>query len=67
MKLLGIHRIKPGAFWYPSGSPVQVVELHLCWFDFWVGWFWDRRKRILWVCPLPMLAVRIQLKGARKP
>lgn len=25
------------------------------WYDLWVGAFWDRRARVLYVCPLPCI------------
>jgi hypothetical protein len=37
------------------------------WFDFWVGAYWDRRCRVLYVFPLPMFGVRIQLEARGKP
>ena len=29
------------------------------WYDFWVGWFWDKVKRRLYVFPVPMIGVRV--------
>jgi len=29
------------------------IKLSFAWFDFWVGAYYDRKKRILYVCPLP--------------
>ena len=33
------------------------------WYDFWVGAYWDRAKRRLYVLPLPMIGVVIDLGG----
>lgn len=42
-----------------------AVSVHFLWFDFWVGWFWDRKQRVLYVCPLPMLVVKITMPWTR--
>ena len=38
------------------------VSAFFRWFDLWVGAYWDRKARALYVCPLPMLGIKIQLK-----
>jgi hypothetical protein len=35
------------------------------WFDFWVGVFWDRKAKRLYVLPVPMIGVVIQF-GVRR-
>lgn len=36
------------------------VRVRFCWYDLWVGAYWDRAERTLYVCPLPMLVIRIR-------
>ncbi len=38
-----------------------TVTLHWRWFDLWVGAYWDRKARVLYVCPLPMVVIRVSL------
>ena len=38
-------------------------KLHLqtkfLWYDFWVGFFYDRNNKVLYMCPLPMCVIKI--------
>lgn len=36
------------------------VKVFFAWYDFWVGMFFDRDKRVLYICPLPMLVIRVR-------
>lgn len=30
------------------------------WYDFWVGLFWDRQKRRLYILPMPCVGIVLQ-------
>jgi len=36
------------------------VKLFFAWFDFWIGFYWDREKRALYVAPLPCVVFKIE-------
>ena len=42
-------------------------KLFWAWFDFWIGFYYDRRKSILYVCPLPTIVIAISLKDVDIP
>jgi hypothetical protein len=35
------------------------------WYDLWIGAYWDRQNRRLYVLPLPCVGVVIQFKESR--
>lgn len=35
------------------------ARLILAWWDFWIGIYWDRRRRELFILPVPMVGIAI--------
>lgn len=35
------------------------VKLFFAWYDLWIGAYWDRKNRILYICPLPCFVILI--------
>lgn len=35
------------------------IKPFFAWYDFWIGWYYNKTKRILYICPLPMLGIEI--------
>lgn len=33
------------------------IKVFFVWYDIWVGAFWDKKKRSLYICLVPMVAV----------
>lgn len=41
------------------------MKLIIAWYDFWIGFFWDSKKRRLYFFPVPCLGVAIHIWGRR--
>jgi len=39
------------------------VRSYIAWYDFWVGAYYDRDKKVLYLCPLPMCVFKIWIVG----
>lgn len=39
------------------------MRIRFAWYDLWIGAYWDRKARVLYVCPLPSLV----LEFGRRP
>lgn len=35
------------------------IKLFFAWYDFWIGWFYDKSKRILYICLLPTIVLKL--------
>jgi hypothetical protein len=41
------------------------VKVIFAWYDFWVGFYWDKKKKRLYFLPLPMLGLKISFKDKK--
>lgn len=39
------------------------IRLLFAWYDLWVGAFWDRKSRKLYILPLPCIGIVIDFGG----
>lgn len=45
--------------------PYTVRFLFFAWYDFWIGFYWDREKRILYIAPIPMFLIALYFEKRR--
>ena len=41
-------------------EPIYRIEGFVAWYDLWIGLFIDRKKRIAYLCPFPMIGIKIR-------
>lgn len=34
-------------------------HIQFLWFDVWIGAYWDRSARVLYICPLPCVVIKL--------
>lgn len=39
------------------------ITVFFAWYDLWIGAYWNRTFKVLYICPLPMIVIRISFKG----
>ena len=39
------------------------LNLIFAWYDLWVGFFWDKKKRWLYFFPVPMVGIVLKFKS----
>ncbi len=46
---------------------MRRVSVFLAWYDLWVGAYWDRSSRALYLCPLPCVVIKVDMGYAKAP
>jgi hypothetical protein len=39
----------------------RKIKVSFAWYDMWIGIYYDRKQRIVYICPVPMLLIEIPL------
>jgi hypothetical protein len=47
---------------YNAGVRTMSIKPIIAWYDLWIGFYWNREKRRLYVLPLPCIGVVIQFQ-----
>ena len=40
------------------------IKIIFAWYDFWIGLFYDQKKKWLYIFPMPMIGILIKLSNA---
>lgn len=38
------------------------ISYFFAWYDFWFGWYYDQKKRTLYICPIPCHVIKIEFE-----
>jgi hypothetical protein len=39
------------------------IRVFLAWYDCWIGAYYDRKNKVLYICPLPMIVIEVSKFG----
>lgn len=39
------------------------IHVRFLWFDMWIGAYWARDSKCLYICPLPMCVIELDFEG----
>ncbi len=45
---------------------MKRIKILFAWYDLWIGIFWDSKKKLLYILPIPMFGIIINF-GKHKP
>lgn len=45
-----------------SAFDLPGLSIFFAWYDFWIGFYYDRKNRALYFCPLPMVVIKWKFK-----
>lgn len=43
------------------------IRLRWCWYDLWMGAYWDRKSRVLYVCLVPTVVIEVSKRAPVEP
>lgn len=43
------------------------IQLFFRWYDLWIGVYIDTKNRAVYICPIPMIGVKIAINTTRRP
>ena len=41
------------------------IKIFFAWYDFWVGFYYDRKKKTLYICSIPCIVLSIKMQNER--
>lgn len=51
---------------YGAGEWRMNIKPFFRWYDFWMGFYYDRAARALYICPLPMCGIKIDFSSEQQ-